>query len=283
VFEVVGSDDDMSMDRPGIFGIVNVTADSFSDGGRFLALEPALAHAETLLQGGADVLDLGAESTHPDSEDVAADEEIRRLDPLVRALVERGAVVSIDTTKAPVMRAMLHSGARWLNDVNGFRDPEALAVAGNADPAVRFVVMYSRSTMPRANRQSLGAVGLLDELRGFFSERRSAFASVGVDPKRLVFDPGMGFFLGRDALPSLKVLHSLKGLVPAAGEMLVSVSRKSFLGEVTGSPVRQRGAATLAAELWAARNGAAYIRTHDAKALHDALLVENAISHSGSE
>ena len=110
------------MQRPRIFGIVNVTRDSFSDGGRFLASDAALEHAEQLRAGGADVLDLGAESTHPDSEDVSAEEELRRLEPVVSALVEQGAEVSIDTTKASVMTAMVAAGARWLNDVNGFRD-----------------------------------------------------------------------------------------------------------------------------------------------------------------
>jgi len=265
------------MTRPEIFGIVNVTIDSFSDGGRYLHAEQAVAHAERLRMAGADVLDLGAESTHPDAEDVAASEEIRRLEPVVGALVEQGAVVSIDTTKAEVMRAMVGLGALWLNDVTGFRDPEALKVAGECDASVRFVVMYSRSSKPRADRASTGTTCLLDELRVFFDERRAAFASVGVARERVVFDPGMGFFLGSDAGPSLRVLRNLEELTTDAGPMLISVSRKSFLGEVTGSAVAQRGPATLAAELWAARHGAGYLRTHDVKALCDALRVEAAI------
>ena len=268
------------MDLPGIFGIVNVTADSFSDGGHYLDPAKAIAHAERLRQFGADVLDVGAESTHPDAEDVAATEEIRRLEPVVTSLVEQGAAVSIDTTKPEVMQAMLDLGVLWLNDVNGFRDQAAMSVVAQASQAVQFVIMYSRSKQPRANRLSSGADGLLDELRAFFKERREAFAAVGVSPERLVFDPGMGFFLGRDAQPSLKVLGSLEEVAREAGELLVSVSRKSFLGEVTGSPVTQRGAATLAAELWAARHGAGYLRTHDVKALHDALRIEDAITQA---
>ena len=265
------------MALPKIFGIVNVTVDSFSDGGRYFHAEKALAHAESLRLAGADVLDLGAESTHPDAEDVAAAEEIRRLEPVVAALVEQGAVVSIDTTKAEVMREMVTIGATWLNDVNGFRDPEALEVAGDCAKHVRFVVMYSRSNKPRADRSASGAVGLLDELRTFFRERRAAFAAVGVTADRIVFDPGMGFFLGSDAAPSLTVLHHLTELTRDAGPMLISVSRKSFLGEVTGSSVAQRGPGTLAAELWAARHGAGYLRTHDVRALRDALQIQAAI------
>lgn len=267
------------MTRPLIFGIVNVTVDSFSDGGRYLHAEQAIAHAELLRQCGADVLDIGAESTHPDAEDVAAAEEIRRLAPVVTALLEQGATISIDTTKAEVMRAMDSLGARWLNDVNGFRDPEALQVAGQCSAETRFVVMYSRSSKARADRSAAasGSAALGDELRCFFAERRAAFAEVGVSPDRIVFDPGMGFFLGSDAAPSLHVLQNLEELTQSAGPMLLSVSRKSFLGEVTGSAVAQRGPATLAAELWAARHGAGYIRTHDVQALRDALLVEAAI------
>jgi len=266
------------MGRPGIFGIVNVTRDSFSDGGRFLAPEAACAHAEQLRRAGADVLDLGAESTHPDSEDVAADEELRRLEPVVGALVAEGATVSVDTTKAAVMRAVLDLGATWLNDVNGFRDEAAIQVAADAPEAVRFVVMFSRAQGPRADRRAHGARGLLDELRAFFDERRAAFAAAGVAADRVVFDPGMGFFLGRDAAPSLTVLRHLAALSDSHGPLLVSASRKSFLGEVTGSPVAQRGAASLAAELWAARSGAAFVRTHDVQALRDALAVESAIA-----
>lgn len=269
------------MTLPSIFGIVNVTTDSFSDGGRYYIASKAVEHAERLRLAGADVLDLGAESTHPDAEDVDASQEIQRLEPVVGALVEQGATVSIDTTKAEVMREMVSLGATWLNDVNGFRDPEALKVAGACGDEVRFVVMYSRSQKPRADRSASGAHGLLAELAAFFDERRKAFAAVGVAPERIVFDPGMGFFLGTDAQPSLLVLHRLRELTEQAGPMLISVSRKSFLGELTGSPVAQRGPATLAAELWAARNGAGYLRTHDVRALRDALLVQQALEQAG--
>ena len=152
-----------------------------------------------------------------------------------------------------------------------------MQVAADAPASVRFVVMFSRSQGLRADRSAAGADGLLDELRAFFDERRAAFDAAGVSPDRVVFDPGMGFFLGRDAAPSLAVLRHLDALVGSHGPLLVSVSRKSFLGEVTGSPVTERGAATLSAELWAVRRGAAFVRTHDVKALRDALAVESAI------
>lgn len=263
-----------------IFGIVNVTRDSFSDGGRWLEPAAAIAHAERLLADGADVIDLGAESTHPDAEDVDAAEEIRRLTPVATALLQRGVQVSVDTCKPEVMQALMALGVHWLNDVHGFRAASALAAATAAPPSVRFVVMFSRSAGPRAERRPAAAADVIAEVQAFFAERLAAFAAAGIGPERLVFDPGMGFFLGRDAAPSLAVLRQLPALQRAGVPLLVSVSRKSFLGELTGRPVAERGPATLAAELWAARHGAAYLRTHDVGALRAALTIERAIAEA---
>lgn len=260
------------------FAILNVTRDSFSDGGRYLGAEAALGHAERLLAAGADVIDVGAESTHPDAEDVPAAEELQRLAPVVRALVARGVAVSVDTCKPEVMRAMGALGVRWWNDVDGFRSDEALAAAAAAPPWVHFVVMYNRSRAARADRPDRGVDGLLTEIEAFAQERRAAFAAVGVVASRLVFDPGMGFFLGRAAAPSLHVLRHLPRLCQGLGPLLVSVSRKSFVGEVTGAPVGERGPGSLAAELWAARAGVAFVRTHDPGALRQAWAVERAIA-----
>lgn len=260
-----------------IFGIVNVTRDSFSDGGRFLAPEAAIAHAEVLRAGGADVIDLGAESTHPDAEAVGAEEEIRRLQPVAAELLSRGRAVSVDTNKPEVMRAMTALGVQWINDVHGFRAPDALAVAAAAPTSVRFVVMFSRRAGPRAERGALGTEGLLDETRAFFTERLEAFAAAGISRQRLVFDPGMGFFLGSAAAASLTVLKHLRDLRCFGVPLLVSVSRKSFVGEVTGCAPADRGPGTLAAELWAVRHGASFVRTHDAAALRSAIAVEEAI------
>lgn len=260
------------------FGIVNVTRDSFSDGGRFLRPEAALEHADRLLADGADVLDLGAESTHPDAEDVSAEEELRRLQPVVEKLLERGATVSIDTCKPAVMRAMTALGVHWLNDVSGFRTASAMEAAAATPPRVRFVVMFSRSQGPRADRPDADAARVLGEMQAFFAERLRSFAAAGIARERLVFDPGMGFFLGHNAAPSLRVLKHLSELRAFDVPLLVSVSRKSFLGEVTGKPTAERGPASLAAELWALRNGASFVRTHDVAALRAAWAVEQAIA-----
>jgi dihydropteroate synthase type 2 len=260
-----------------IFGIVNVTKDSFSDGGRWLAPDAAIARGLDLAAAGADVIDLGAESTHPDAEAVPAAEEVRRLRPVVESLRRAGCAVSVDTCKPDVMAAMLACGVDWLNDVRGFRSPAAMAVVASAPANVRFVAMCARSDGPRADRTDHDPATVVADVRAFFAERAATFAAAGIGRDRLVLDPGMGFFLGRDPANSLRVLRHLAELGRDCGPLLVSVSRKSFLGAVTGADVQGRGAATLAAELWAARAGAAWIRTHDVRALRDALAVERAI------
>ncbi len=261
-----------------VFGIVNVTSDSFSDGGRFLAPDAALAHAQQLLADGADGIEVGAESTHPDAADVPATEECARLLPVVEALRARGVCISVDTRKPGVMQAMIVAGVAFVNDVDGFRTAAAMAVVAAAPPSVRFIAMFSRTESGRAQRVDLDSTGGLSDVRAFCRERITAFAAVGVARERLVLDPGMGFFLGKTAAPSLEVLRHLRDLQREFGPLLVSVSRKSFLGEITGLPIGERGPATLAAELWAARQGVDWIRTHDVKAVRAAWAVELAIA-----
>jgi dihydropteroate synthase type 2 len=262
------------------FGIVKVTRDSFSDGGCYLAADAAIAHAQRLLQDGADVVDVGAESTSPDGEDVPAGEELARLEPVVRALAARGAAVSVDTRKPAVMRAVVALGASWLNDVDGFRSADAMAVVAGAPAHVRFVAMFSRTAAGRADRSDRDDATLLADIRAFFAERVRTFAAAGVDRSRLVLDPGMGLFVSRRAAGSLIVLKHLDALQREFAPLLVSVSRKSFVALGSPTPPAERGPGTLAAELWAARAGVAWIRTHDVKALRAAFAVERAIEGS---
>lgn len=262
-----------------IFGIVNVTRDSFSDGGRYFATDAAIAHGEALLVGGADVLDLGAESTHPDAEDVPADVEFARLEPVLRHFVAAGAEVSIDTCKPAVMQRCAELGARWWNDVHGLRSAAALALVPRLPTTVRFVAMYSRTQEPRASKAAPERDGpsTFAEVVRFATERQATLAELGIAADRLVLDPGMGFFLAAAPAPSYHVLAHLDELGRLGSEVLVSVSRKSFLGAVTGLPAAARGPATLAAELHAVRAGVAYVRTHDPAALRAALAVQRAI------
>lgn len=251
-----------------IWGIVNVTRDSFSDGGRFLTHADALAHARRLLDEGADVLDLGAESTHPDSEAVPAEIEIERLGPLVASLKPIGATLSVDTRKPAVMAAMLALGVDVINDVNGLASEEAIGIV--APTPARVVVMHSvQSSAGRAGRPETTPAEIVGRIMAFFGER-------------VILDPGMGFFLGVDPLVSVEVLRKLREFRRFGCELLVSVSRKSFIGALidreTPPPAKDRGAASLAAELWALAQGVDHIRTHAVGDLRDASRVWAALA-----
>lgn len=268
-----------------ILGIVNVTRDSFSDGGRFLDPAAALEHARRLLADGAAIVDLGAESTHPDAEDVPANEQIARLTPLIEALKRAGMRVSVDTHRAEVMQAVLNLGCDMINDVTALRDPETAAVLRDHDVPV--ILMHSTAQAARAQRRDIDPETIVARIVGFFEQRLASLEAVGIARERLILDPGMGFFLGRRADVSLAVLHGLERLRALGRPLCVSTSRKSFIGNVLGTadrprPVAERGAGTLATELWAAQQGVTYIRTHDVRALHDAITVWQAIAQAAA-
>lgn len=294
-----------------IIGILNVTRDSFSDGGRYLEPEDALRRARQLLADGADIIDIGAESSHPDAEDVSADEEIARLTPVIEALLKQrraaasrddsaGFLLSVDTYKPEVMRHALSLGVDLINDITGFRNADAVAAV--RDSPARLIVMHSRSPAGRARRDSSTLPGarrsdpddraaseaaahsreVVDAILGFFQSRVAELIEAGIARERLMLDPGMGFFLSAAPEPSLAVLANLPSLTALGLPVCVSTSRKSFIGAVLGTradprPTDQRAAGTLAAELYAVQNGAAYIRTHDVRALRDALVVLDAV------
>lgn len=266
-----------------ILGIVNLTRDSFSDGGRFIEPAAAFEHARRLRADGADIVDLGAESTHPEAERVSADEEIERLSPVVSALKRDGALVSVDTYKPPVMRAVLALGADLINDVRGLREPGAIDALRAAD--CRIILMHSTAAGPRAERVDISPLEIVDRVRAFFEERIATLTKAGIARERLILDPGMGLFLGRDPLVSLTMLRDLHCLRTFKLPICLSTSRKSFIGAVLADagvprPVEQRAAGTLATELWAAAQGVEYIRTHDARALGDAWRLWRAIDEA---
>ncbi len=262
--------------RPGIVGIVNITEDSFSDGGRFLAPEDALAHAQGLAKSGADVVELGPASTHPDARSLSAQLEIRRLEAVLPLLVAAGTPVSVDSFQVETQRWALESGADYLNDTQGFPHPEA--VAGLARSSARLIVMHSVQRRGRAIRRKTDPERILGEIEDFFAGRLRLLERAGISRDRLILDPGMGFFLGSNPEPSLRVLRELPRLRRRFGlPLLVSVSRKSFVQQLAGRGAHGAGPATLAAELFAARAGVDYIRTHDVAALRDALAVSAAL------
>lgn len=263
-----------------ILGIVNVTRDSFSDGGEHLAPRAAIKRALRLADEGAAYIDVGAESTHPDAEDVPAEAEIARLTPVVQALKAEGLRVSVDTYKPPVIRAMLALGADLINDVTAARDPASVAALRDAD--VPIILMHSTAPQARAQRADVPADEITTRVRAFFEQRLAALEAAGLDRRRLILDPGMGFFLGRDPELSLRVLRDLPALAAFGRPLCVCTSRKSFLGTLLGRgeqprPVRERAAATLATELWAAAAGMEYIRTHEVRPLADALRIWDAL------
>lgn len=254
---------------------MNVTTDSFSDGGLYLDPERAIAHACALAKDGADAVDLGPASSHPDASPVSPETEIERLAPVVAALAERGIPVSVDSYRPETQAWALARGVAWLNDIRGFPDASLYPALARSD--CRLVVMHSIQRGP-ATRQAASPDAVLAGMREFFAERVAALTRAGVARERLVLDPGMGFFLGDAPEPSLAALRALPELRERYGcELLVCVSRKSFLGALTGRSPEERGAATLAAELYAAGRGVDWIRTHDVRALADALAVGRAL------
>jgi len=263
-----------------IVGIVNITEDSFSDGGRHLDPPAAIAHARQLAADGAAILELGPASSHPDSAPVPADRQIERLRPVLDALRGEGRRLCVDATDPAVLRFALAAGVDWLNDVRGF--PDASLHAELADARAELVVVHSLSRAERADRALASPREVLDSIERFFEARLAALVAAGVAEERLIIDPGMGFFLGRDPRASIAVLQRVAVLRARFGRpLLVSVSRKSFLRELTGSGLEAIGPATLAAELFAARIGADWIRTHDVRALRDGLAIEAALARDG--
>ena len=254
-----------------LLGILNITEDSFSDGGKFLVPEVALAHARTLAKD-ADVLDLGAASSKPDAVAVPPDVEIARMAPLVEALMRESISISIDTFAPEVQRWALGQGVGYLNDVRGFPEPEIYPAL--AASSARLIVMHSVEGVGPATRLHVPAEELFGRILQFFEQRIVAITTAGVARERIILDPGMGLFLGSHPDASFTMLRRIAELKNAFGlPVLISVSRKSFLRKLIDRTVPNIGPATLAAELYAVRQGADFIRTHDPGALKDALAV----------
>ncbi|HTT98059.1 MAG TPA: dihydropteroate synthase [Rhizomicrobium sp.] len=258
-----------------LLGILNITEDSFSDGGKFLDPEIARAHALRLAKD-ADVIDLGAASSKPDAKPVTPDVEIARMAPVVALLKENGVAVSIDTFAPEVQRWALAQNVEYLNDVRGFPD-EALYPELAASSA-KLIAMFSVEGVGPATRLHVPVEELFDRISRFFEQRIAALTGAGVARERIVLDPGMGLFLGSHPDASFTVLRQIGDLKKRfALPVLISVSRKSFLRKLVGREVPDIGPATLAAELYTVRQGADMIRTHDPRALRDALAVSRAL------
>lgn len=265
----------LALDRPRIAGIVNVTPDSFSDGGDFLDVERAIAHGIALVQQGADLLDVGGESTRPGAEEVSAEEEIARVVPVIRALAARTSVpISVDTSKPAVMRAAVAAGAGLINDVYALRRDGALAAA--AELQVPICLMHMQGE-PRSMQQEPHYDDVVGEIRRFLTDRVFSAELAGIPRSRLLIDPGFGF--GKTVEHNCMLLRELRQFADLGAPLLVGLSRKSFLGQLSGRTApAERVHASVAAALIAAQRGAAILRVHDVAATADALRVWAAVA-----
>ena len=261
----------LSLERPLIMGVVNITPDSFSDGGRFLDPARAIAHGRKLIEEGADLIDLGAESSRPGAAAVVgAEEELRRLLPVLRGL--RDVPLSVDTVKPEVMSAALAEGAAMINDINALRAPGALAAVAASDAAVCLMHMQGS---PGTMQQDPSYADVVAEVKAFLQERIDSVCAAGIALERVVVDPGFGF--GKTLEHNLELLRHLREFAALGAPVLAGWSRKSSLGKITGKPAADRLAASIAAALIAAQNGAEILRVHDVAATRDALSVLAAI------
>lgn len=260
-----------------ILGILNVTEDSFSDGGQYLKSKDAISHGLRLLDEGADIIDLGAAASNPSARSILPTEEIARLRPVMESLLAHGASLCVDSFATETQRFAIGAGATYLNDIRGFSDstfyPEL------AKSSCHLIVMHSVQRGPATSTPSTDPRPMTERVIAFFEKRLATLQQAGITKERLILDPGMGLFLGTKAEDSVLVLQSLQILRKHFGlPILISTSRKSFLRKLSGLPLEQINFATLASEVFAANQGAKYIRTHEPKPLRDALAIWKALT-----
>jgi dihydropteroate synthase len=265
---------DLSLERPLVMGILNVTADSFSDGGRFLSYDAARAHADRMIAEGADIIDIGGESTRPGAPSVPLEDELQRVIPLLEVLRDAGVPLSVDTYKPETMRAALDAGADLINDVYGFRLPGAIeAVRGSR---CGLCAMHMLGT-PQTMQNEPVYQDVVAQVRTFLTERVVALEAAGVDPARICVDPGFGFGKSH-VVHNYALLAHLRDSVPPGYPILAGMSRKSMIGKVTGRTVAaERIAGSVAAAVCAVERGAAIVRVHDVAQTVDALKVWRAV------
>ncbi len=265
---------EIDLARPQIMAIINVTPDSFSGDGLGHDLDAALRRCEAAVEAGADFLDLGGESTRPGSQSVSEQEELDRVVPLVERLADWPVPISIDTVKPAVMRASLAAGASLINDINGFRAPGAVDALRDSNAAV--CVMHMQGE-PRSMQSSPQYDDVVGEVLDFLTRRVRDLEAQGIDESRVTIDPGFGF--GKTLEHNLAMFRALDRFVATGWPVLIGVSRKSMLGAITGRPVAERTAASVAAALMAVERGARIVRVHDVAATRDALSVWEAIEN----
>jgi len=258
---------------PAVMGVINVTPDSFSDGGEFVDPSTAIAHGVALVADGADLLDVGGESTRPGSEPISADVELGRVLPVIRGLHEAGVPISIDTTKAVVAEAAIAAGASFVNDVSALRtDPRMAEVVARAGVPVCLMHMQG---IPKTMQDDPRYDDVVAEVAAFLAERVHAAEDAGIARDAICIDPGIGF--GKTGEHNLSLLRHLDAIAAVGPPVVVGASRKRFLGSIIGDPERGRAVATAAANVEAVRRGAWMVRVHDVRETREALAVAAAV------
>ena len=263
----------LTLDRPRVMGILNVTPDSFSDGGQWLGKSAAIDHALAMQEAGADIIDIGGESTRPGAQAVSLQQELDRVLPVIEAVAPNLSIpLSIDTSKPDVMRAAVHAGAGMLNDVYALRMHGAVKAA--AELAVPVCLMHMQGE-PRVMQNDPVYEDIGAEIRQFLLQRASECEAAGISQHKILLDPGFGF--GKTLQQNIELFHSLSELVSSGYPVLVGVSRKAMIGGLTGRDVSRRTAGSISAAVLAAQAGASIIRVHDVAETHDALKVATAL------
>ena len=266
----------LNLNRPHVMGIINVTPDSFSDGGQFVSINLAVEQALRLIAEGADILDVGGESTRPGAHPVSLNEELNRVIPVIEALSTVSTVpISIDTYKPEVMRLAIAAGADIVNDIRALQEPDALDIVANSKAGVCLMHMQG---LPQTMQLAPQYDDVVSEVKQFLIDRMNVAISHGIAKNRILLDPGFGF--GKTRAHNISLIQQLNKLIDIGQPLLVGLSRKSVLGSITGGDESQRLYASIAASVISAMNGAKIIRVHDVKATVDALKVVTVIQQT---
>ena len=260
--------------KPLVMGILNVTPDSFSDGGRYVSLDSALSHAEQMIEEGVDIIDIGGESSRPGATPLSLQEEMDRVIPVIYALRDCGRPLSIDTYKPEIMREAILAGADMINDIQGFQNPNSHSLLAESEVALCVMHMQNNPSTMQARPEYANVVG---DVKDFLLKQVNQLFAAGIDASRICIDPGFGF--GKTLHHNVSLLENIESLSAELGlPVLAGLSRKSMLGQITGKPVEKRLGASLAAALAAIHQGARIVRVHDVAETVDAIAVWRAVS-----
>jgi dihydropteroate synthase len=260
-----------------LFGILNITEDSFSDGGEFFSIEKAIRKIESLYLDGTDIIDIGAQSSNIHSKQISDEEEWARLSPIIDYLKSKSKKISIDTFKPEVIEKCILANVDYINNINGFENPETLSILKKyKNQLPNLICMYSHNLGDIAKPKSnLTVPEIVPSILDFFKRKKREFLELGIAEEKIIFDTGMGFFLGEDPLLSLEVIKNIKTILNLYPRLLLSVSRKSFIGNLLGGvPPKEREVGTLAFEMFLSEKNLPYLRTHNVKQIIQARKIQ---------